>query len=96
MMLLQEPPKKEKGDEEEGKDDEEQEEEEEVDPLSHLNLIWDDTKIDDIDDDVFEETCVGNDYNLQSKGVPKYIHSPSTLNTYAKKYPATTTSSKIS
>ena len=30
-----------------------------------MHLIWDDTKLDDIDDDIMEEACVGNGYNLQ-------------------------------
>ena len=49
----------------------EEEEEEVAKPSSNLHLIWDDTELDDIDDDIMEEACVGNDYNLQSKGAPK-------------------------
>ena len=45
-------------------EDEEEEEEEEEEPPSNLHLIWDDTELDDIDDDIMEETCVGNDYNI--------------------------------
>ena len=45
-------------------EDEEEEEEEEVEPSSNLHLIWDDTELDDIDDDIMEEACVGNDYNI--------------------------------
>ena len=40
-----------------------QEEEEEEEPSSNLHLIWDDTELDDIDDDIMEEACVGNYYN---------------------------------
>ena len=48
-------------------DDEEDEEEEEVETSSNLHPIWDDTELDDIDDDIMEEACVGNDYNLWSR-----------------------------
>ena len=48
---------------------------------SNLHLIWDDTGLDDIDDDTIEEACVGSNYNLQSKGAPKISDFPSTLNT---------------
>ena len=44
----------------------------------NLHLIWDDTEIDDIDDDIIEEACVGNNYNLQSKDAPKINDFPST------------------
>ena len=54
------------------------EEEEEVEPSSNMHLIWDDTELDDIDDDIMEEACVGNDYNLRSKGSPKINDFPST------------------
>ena len=60
-------------------DEEEEKEEEEVEPSSNLQLIWDDTKLDDIDDDIMEEACVGNDYNIQSKDAPKINDFPSTL-----------------
>ena len=43
--------------------------------------------MDDIDDDIMEEACVGNDYNLWSKGAPKTNDSPSTSKTVAKKTP---------
>ena len=56
MLLPSKPPKKD--------EKEEEKEEEEVEPSSNLNLIWDETKIDDVGDDVMEETFVGNDYNL--------------------------------
>ena len=46
-----------------------------------MHLIWDDTKLDDIDDDIMEEACVENEYNLRSKGVPKMNYFPSTLKT---------------
>ena len=56
----------------------EEEEEEEEEPPSNLHLIWDDTELDDIDDDIMEEACVGNDYNIQSKDAPKINDFPST------------------
>ena len=34
--------------------------------------------MDDIDDVIMEEACVGNDYIPQSKGAPKTNDSPST------------------
>ena len=40
---------------------EEEEDEEEEEPSSNLHLIQDDTELDDIDDDIMEEACVGND-----------------------------------
>ena len=52
-------------------EDEEEEKEEEVEPSSNMHLIWDDTKLDDIDDDIIEEACVRNDYNLRSRNAPK-------------------------
>ena len=58
--------------------EEEEEEEEEEEPPSNLHLIWDDTELDDIDDDIMEEACVGNDYNLWSKDAPQINDSPST------------------
>ena len=57
------------------------EEEEEVEPSSNMHLNWDDTELDDIDDDIMEEACVGNNYNLRSKGEPKTNDSPSTSKT---------------
>ena len=57
-------------------DKEEEKEEEEAKPSSNLHLIWDDTEMDDIDDDVMEKACVGNDSNLQSKGSLKSSDSP--------------------
>ena len=39
-----------------------------------------------------EEACVGNDYNLRSKGAPKFSNSTSTLKMTAKKIPTTTAS----
>ena len=44
-----------------------------------MNLIWDETEVDNEHDDVMEESCVGNDYNILSKGVPTSNNSPSTL-----------------
>ena len=72
MILPQDTPKKDKNDEEEGVNNGEKEEEEEEEPTSHLNLIWDEREVHNIDDNVLEEACVGNNYNLQSKGEPKY------------------------
>ena len=62
-------------------------EEEEEEPTLILHLIWDDNEMDDIDDDIMEESCVGNDYNLQRKGAPKTNHSPSTSKMNVKKTP---------
>ena len=59
--------------------EEDEEEEEEAEPSSNLHLIWDDTELDDIDDDIMEEACVGNDYNILSKDAPKINDFPSTL-----------------
>jgi hypothetical protein len=50
---------------------EEEEEEEEEGPSSNIHLIGDDTELDDIDDDIMEEACVGNGYNIWSKDAPK-------------------------
>ena len=50
-------------------------------PSSNLHLICDDIELDDIDDDIMEKACVENDYNLQSKGVPKINDFPSTSKT---------------
>ena len=38
-----------------------------------------------MDDDVMDEACVGNDYNIQSKGSPTCNNTPSTLNMDTKK-----------
>ena len=100
MLLLQDPPKRKKKDEEEGENDDEQEEEaeeeEEEEPPSHLNLIWDKMEVDNGDDDVLEEACVRNDYNLRSKGSLKSNNSPSTLKMSMKKTPSIETSNQIS
>ena len=48
--------------------------------------------MDDIDDDVLEEACVGNDYNLRIKGAPKYNNSPSTSKMIVEKTTHTVTS----
>ena len=45
------------------------EEEEEVKASLNMHLIWGDTELDDIDDDIME--AVGNNYNLRSKVAPK-------------------------
>jgi hypothetical protein len=76
-MILPLEPKEE--DEEEEK--EEAIEEEEVEPSSNMHLIWDDIELDDIDDNIMEDTCMGNDYNLRSKGAPKINYFPSTSKT---------------
>ena len=44
----------------------------------NLHLIWDDIELDDIDDAIMEEACVGNDYNIWSKDAPKINDFPST------------------
>ena len=48
----------------EEEEEEEEQEEEEEEPPSNLHLIWDDTELDDIYDDIMDEACVGNNYNL--------------------------------
>ena len=71
MLTPSEPPKKDKESEKE-EDDEDQEEEEEEEgeePPSHLNVLWDEEDFrDEDDDDIMEEACIGNDYNIWSKG----------------------------
>ena len=50
-----------------------------------MNLIWDEEEFsDDDDDDRMEEACLGNDYNLHSKGAPKMNDPPSTSKTNIK------------
>ena len=88
MLTPSEPPKREKKndkkEDEEGQKEEEEDEEEE-EPPSHLNLIWDEEEFgDDDDDDIMGEACLGNDYNLHSKGAPKMNGSPSTSKTNTK------------
>ena len=70
MLTPPEPPKKDKrGDKEEEDEDQEEEEEEGEEPPSHFNFLWDEVDFGDEDeDDIMEEACIGNDYNLQSKG----------------------------
>jgi hypothetical protein len=94
MLIPPEPPKKEnKNDKKE--DEEDQREEEGEEPPSHLNLIWDEEEIsDDDDDDIMEEACVGNDYNIQSKGAPKSNDSPSTMKTDINKNATEASTSK--
>ena len=73
LLTPPEPPKREKRNEkeEEEEDQDEEEEEEGEEPPSHLNIIWDEKEFrDDDDDDIMEEACIGNDYNLLSKGAP--------------------------
>ena len=67
MLTPIEPPRKDKRSEkeEEKEDQEEEEEEEGEEPPSHLNIIWDEEEFgDEDDDDIMEEACIGNDYNL--------------------------------
>jgi hypothetical protein len=67
LLTPPEPPRREKRNEkeEEEEDQEEEDEEEGEEPPSHLNLIWGDEEFrDDKDDDIMEEACIGNDYNL--------------------------------
>jgi hypothetical protein len=40
-------------------EEEEEEDDEEEETPSNLHLIWDDTELDDIDDDIMEEACLG-------------------------------------
>ena len=77
LLTPLEPPKREKMNQ--------TEEEEGEEPPSHLNLIWDEEEFgDDEDDDIMEEACIGNDYNLRSKEDPKTNDSPSTSKTNNK------------
>lgn len=46
--------------------------------------------MDNVDDDVMEEACVGDDYNLRSKGDPTSNNSPSILRMSMKKTHAAT------
>ena len=48
-------------------------------------MIWDEAEIDNDDDDIMEEACVGHDYNLCSKGTPKSNDSPFASKTVAKR-----------
>lgn len=50
-----------------------------------MNLIWDEEEFDDDDDDdIMEEACLGNDYNIRSKGARKSNESTSTSKTNTK------------
>ena len=89
MLTPLKPPKnKNKNEKEEDEEDpqEEEEDEEGEEPPSHLNLIWDEEEIndDDDDDDIMEEACLGNDYNICSKGPPTQNELPSTSKTNTK------------
>jgi hypothetical protein len=53
-------------------------------------------EVDNGDDDVLEEACVGNDYNLQSNHAPKYNDSPSTSKIVVKNTTLAVTYTKIS
>ena len=55
--------------EEENYEDEEGEAEElkEIEHPPNLNLVWDETELDNMDVDVMEEDCMGIDYNLWSE-----------------------------
>lgn len=78
LLTPPEPPKREKRNKEEHEEDQDEEEEEEgEEPPSHLNLLWDEEEFrDDEDDYIMEEGCIGNDYNLRSKGAPKTNETP--------------------
>ena len=81
MLNPLEPPRKDKRSEKEEveEDQEEEEEEEGEETPSHLNLIWDEEEFGYVDDDdIMEEACIGNDYNLRSKGALKMNDTPST------------------
>ena len=80
MLLPSENPKKDKKDEEKEDNYDDGEEEMEEEPPSHLNFIWYEIEVDNKDDDAMEEAWVGNDYNIQSKGVSTSNNSPSTSN----------------
>jgi hypothetical protein len=68
--------------EEEDEEQEEEDEEEGEEPPSHLNVLWDEDDFGDEDeDDIMEEACIGNDYNLRSKGDLKKDDTPSTSKT---------------
>ena len=87
MLTPPEPPRSEKINEkeEEEEDQDEEAEDQGEEPPSHINLIWDKEDFrDEDDDDIVEEACIGNDYNLQSKGDPKINDTPSTLKTNNK------------
>jgi hypothetical protein len=66
---------------EEDEEEEKQEEEEDAKTSSNMNLFWDDTKLDDIDDDIMEEACLWNGYNIRSKGAPTINDFSSTSKT---------------
>ena len=58
-----------------------------------MNLIWDEEEIGDgDDDDIMEEACLGNDYNLHSKGATRSNETPFNLKTNTKKYTSKQTS----
>ena len=40
--------------------------------------MWADIELDDIDDEIMEEGCVVNDYNIWSRDAPQINDSPST------------------
>ena len=75
--------------EEEDEEQDEEEEEEGEEPPSHLNVLWDEDDFrDEVEDDIMEEACIGNDYNLQSKGALKKDDKLSTSNTSKKNAPS--------
>ena len=91
MLTLLEPPKKSKKCDKEDEDEEQEDEEEEEgeEPPSHLNVLWDEDDFrDDEEDDIMEEACIGNDYNLWSKGALKKDNKPSTLKANKKNAPS--------
>ena len=91
ILTLSEPPNKSKkcDKEEEDEEQEEEEEEEGEEPPSHLNVLWDEDDFRDGDeDDIVEEACIGNYYNLQSKGALKKDDKPFTWKENKKNDPS--------
>ena len=77
MLLPSKTPRKQNKVVEEDNDEDEEGEVEEIEEGEHLpnlDLIWDETELDNMDDDVMKEACVGIYYNLWRK------ESPSTSN----------------
>ena len=72
LLPLGTPEKENKYVEEENYEDEEGEVEDlkEGEHPSKLNLVWDETELDNMDDDVMKKDHVGIDYNLWRKGDP--------------------------
>ena len=54
-----------------------------------MNVLWDEDDFRDEDeDDIMEEACISNDYNLQSKGTLKKDDKPSTSKENKKSAPS--------